>query len=88
MYSEEEITSNVPFGYLSVMLCNLCLYAQARSQVEARLPGQSLIPLLDAVAEFLRYHKAIDKAMNDEAILDGKVGFVDRVQTLLNEFTR
>lgn len=44
-------------------------------------------PLLDAVEEFLKYHKVIDKAIHDDGLIDGQTGFVDRVQALLNDLT-
>lgn len=79
---------NVPFGYLSVLICFLCLAPAAQSQAESRLPDRSMVSLLDAVEEFLKYHKVIDTAINDDGSVNGQPGFADRVQALLNRFTR
>lgn len=58
--SVEESTTNVAFGYLAVMLANICLDADARSFVAERLPGEGLGMLVAAVEEFVSHHQKVD----------------------------
>ncbi|KAL9125945.1 MAG: hypothetical protein Q9217_004923 [Psora testacea] len=86
VYSEEESVSNVAFGYISVLICNLCTSKAVRSHVEARLPGPLLQPLLDAVEEFLQFHKLVDndgRGYDDEG--DIRAGFIGRLQSLVDD---
>ena len=59
--SVEESVSNVAFGYLAVMLANLCQNADARILIAGLLQGQGLSMLVDAVEEFVLYHQQVDK---------------------------
>lgn len=58
--SVEESTANVAFGYLAVMLANLCLGENARTHIAATLPGQNLGMLVAAVEEFVMHHQKVD----------------------------
>ena len=58
--SVEESISNVTFGYLAVMLANLCQNCDARSFIASKLPGQNLGMLIEAVEEFVRHHQKVD----------------------------
>jgi len=58
--SVEESTTNVAFGYLAIMLANVCLDDDARASVTSKLPGQSLEMLIDAVEEFVMHHQKVD----------------------------
>lgn len=58
--SVEESVSNVAFGYLAVMLANLCQHAEAARLIAAELPGRNLDTLIEAVAEFVRHHEKVD----------------------------
>ncbi|KAL8739275.1 MAG: hypothetical protein Q9181_000005 [Wetmoreana brouardii] len=81
VYSEEETAFNVAFGYLSVLLSYLCVEEEARIMVMNRLEGKNLQPLLDAVEEFLQYHRQIDEELGQtEGELDLKAGFVSRLE--------
>lgn len=46
---------------MTVLLCYLCLNKAVREAAEERLPGQTLTPLLDAMEEFLQYHRQIER---------------------------
>lgn len=85
MFSEREASLNVAFGYLSVLLSYLCLNKTVRFMVSSQLQGGSLKQLLDAVQEFLHYHREIDAAIHqDEEGFDVKAGFIDRLQRLID----
>ena len=81
----EETSLNVATGYLSILLAYLCNHNVLKAQIASRLPGQTLGPLINAVEEFLSYHKQIDECLShgeDEA--DTRAGFSRRVQALVD----
>ncbi|KAL8755431.1 MAG: hypothetical protein Q9199_003654 [Rusavskia elegans] len=86
VYSEEETSSNVAFGYLSVLLSYLCVEKHGRQRVASHLPGGTLQALLDTVVEFLQYHRQIDDDMDQE---DGetnlKASFISRLESTVIE---
>lgn len=77
------------FGYLSVLLSYLCVNEIVRQRVTSLFQQQTLKPLLDAVEEFLQYHRQIDDEVchSDEEI-DVRTGFIDRLQRVVNELKR
>ncbi|KAL8996765.1 MAG: hypothetical protein Q9169_003788 [Polycauliona sp. 2 TL-2023] len=82
VYSEEETSSNVAFGYLSVLLSYLCVEDDARQLVASHLPGGTLQTLLDTVVEFLRYHRQIDDGIDQEdGEMNLKASFMGRVES-------
>ncbi len=84
MDSVEESHYNVPLGYLSVLLSSLCINDQVRAQVRARLHGQSLEPLLEAVEEFLDFHRKVDDQVNQsEGKEESRIGFVNRLEDMI-----
>ncbi|KAG8532016.1 uncharacterized protein KY384_003652 [Bacidia gigantensis] len=85
VYSQEESISNVAFGYVSVLICYLCLSEPVRVQVPSLLPEKSLQTVFEAVAEFLEYHRMIDDKTGNNQNTDGRIGFVERVQGVLND---
>lgn len=85
MFSEREASLNVAFGYLSVLLSYLCLNKTVRFMVSSQLQGGSLKKLLDAVQEFLHYHREIDANIHqDEEGVDVQADFTDRLQRLID----
>ncbi|KAK4548552.1 hypothetical protein LTR36_009462 [Oleoguttula mirabilis] len=58
--SVEESITNVAFGYLAVMLANVCLDADPRACIAAKLPGRNLGMLTAAVDEFVMHHQKVD----------------------------
>ncbi|KAK5133163.1 hypothetical protein LTR08_008099 [Meristemomyces frigidus] len=59
--SVEDTTTNVAFGYLAVMLANLCLSSDVRAFVAGRLADKGGLGLLvGAVEEFVRHHQKVD----------------------------
>ncbi|KAI9881373.1 MAG: hypothetical protein M1830_003380 [Pleopsidium flavum] len=82
--SVEESHYNVPLGYLSVLLSSLCINDQVRAHVRARLHGQSLEPLLEAVEEFLDFHKKVDgQIIKSEGKDEPRIGFVKRLEDII-----
>lgn len=76
-------------GYVSVLLSFLCLNSAIRTRVSALLKGSTLEQLLDAVEEFLQYHKQIDQDIYlGEDFEDSRAGFVGRLQGLIDELKR
>lgn len=54
--------------------------------VKSKLQAGSLKPLLDAVQEFLLYHREVDADIHqDEEGVDVKADFIDRLQRLIDE---
>ena len=58
--SVEESISNVTFGYLAVMLANLCQSPTTRGFIASKLPNQNLGMLVEAVEEFILHHQKVD----------------------------
>ena len=88
MYSVEEVTRNVPFGYLSVLLGFVCLNCRAKTQVEAQLAGHTIEPLLSFIRKFTTHYQAIDRACKDDRLVEGQPDFAKRIEVLLQQLTR
>ncbi|CZT21605.1 uncharacterized protein RCC_07469 [Ramularia collo-cygni] len=58
--SVEDGVTNVAFGYLAVVLANLCRYRETRHIIASRLPGKKLERLVEAVHEFVLHHQKVD----------------------------
>lgn len=63
--SVEDGVANVAFGYLAVVLANLCRNREARQTIASGLPGKRLDALVEAVHEFVVHHQKVD-ALNFE----------------------
>jgi hypothetical protein len=59
----EESHTNVAFGYLAVLLGDLCQEDHIRYNARGRLPNSSLNCLLDAIGEFIAHHRKVDEHM-------------------------
>jgi Wings apart-like protein regulation of heterochromatin len=84
--SVEQTVSLVAFGYLSVLLCNLCLDRQIRNRVRGLLQGGTLQTLLLFVQEFLghfRRAEELDSKQGDEETTM-RSGFVGRFEGVLD----
>ena len=84
--SEEESRTNVPLGYLAVLLTFLCSRRDIRAAVAARLEGGTLRHLLVAADAFLSYNKKIaeDVQVGDDNA-DMKAHSLSRLEVLLEE---
>ena len=59
----EESHTNVAFGYLAVLLGDLCQEDHIRYKARGRLPNSSLKCLLAAIEEFIAHHRKVDADM-------------------------
>ena len=85
MYSEAETSTNVAFGYLSVLISWLCIDDNVMTHVRCRLAGKSIKSLLNAVKEFLNYHRKIDgEIIPSEGEVDLKASFTTRLQGIVD----
>ncbi|EMC97020.1 hypothetical protein BAUCODRAFT_574828 [Baudoinia panamericana UAMH 10762] len=55
-----ETTSNIAYGYLAVLLANLCQTREVRDFIAARLERGRLDVLVQAVEEFVGVHERVD----------------------------
>lgn len=58
--SVEQVEVNVVYGYLAIMLANVCQDDGARKFVRSLLPGGKLDVLVAAVQEFVQHHQKAD----------------------------
>jgi hypothetical protein len=58
--SVEQSAANVAYGYLAIMLANLCQDSGARQTIRSLLPGGTLDVLVAAVDEFVQHHQRVD----------------------------
>ncbi|KAI9837589.1 MAG: hypothetical protein M1819_007240 [Sarea resinae] len=87
--SMEESHSNVAFGYLAVLLGNLCQDSEATTRVRSALPSKSLKPLISAIEEFLEYHKKVDDEIYEvEGDSDIHSGFTARLQSVVDRLKK
>lgn len=69
-----------------MLLGFLCLNTAVKRRVSARLPGGTLTRLVDAVEEFLHYHKQIDgEVYRGDGEGDPKAGTAGRLQGLIDD---
>lgn len=59
--SIEQSQANVAFGYLAVLLGNLCQNGKVRAEVCNRLPNSRLDSLTTAIQEFIWYNERVDR---------------------------
>lgn len=85
MFSEEETSTNVAFGYLSVLISYLCITERVLTHVRSKLTGGTIQPLLAAVGEFLHYHQKIDEELyRNGGEIDLKASFTTRLQGIVD----
>ncbi|KAI4215041.1 MAG: hypothetical protein LQ351_002355 [Letrouitia transgressa] len=82
-YLEKSISFNVPFGYLSVLLCFVCVSGNAQELLHYRFEDQVLRDLHDAAEEFLHYHRQIDEEALGSGEVDMKHDFISRLQQVV-----
>ncbi|KAM0705042.1 hypothetical protein Q7P35_007829 [Cladosporium inversicolor] len=63
--SVEQSAANVAYGYLAIMLANLCQDSGARQTIRSLLPGGKLDVLVAAVDEFVQHHQRVDGMESD-----------------------
>lgn len=61
--SLDQSRINVAYGYLAVLLGNLCVDESARQKIRDELPHGDLSGLKKAIEDFIRYHRQVDEMM-------------------------
>jgi len=81
--------TNVAYGYLAVLLGNICQNDKIRKLVEDKLPSGRLDPLIEAVEEFIRFNQKVDKEVfeGDEGN-EVFVQFTDRLKAVVERLRR
>jgi hypothetical protein len=87
--SIEASQTNVAYGYLAVLLGNVCQNDKVRKLVEDKLPSGRLDPLIEAVEEFIRFNQKVDKEVfeGDEGN-EVFVQFTDRLKAVVERLRR
>ena len=89
MTSERESRYNVPFGYLAVLLSFLSVDRHVKRRVASQLPGKTIKPLLDAVGEFLHYHRKVAEEIHQTGgETDIKAIFISRLEAVVNSLSK
>ena len=79
----------MPFGYLAVLLSYLSINVSVRAYVAVHLQGRTVRPLLDAVEEFLFYHRKVaEEVRQSDDDVDLKTVFVGRLQAVVDLLRR
>lgn len=71
---------NVALGYLAVLLANLCRNREAKGRIQSKLPGCRLNSLVEAIDEFITFHKEVDR--REGAGSDVWTSFTSRLQAV------
>ena len=67
----------------------LCLNPAIKAHISGCLPGSSLGQLLDAVDEFLRYHRRVDQVIRrGDGEDDPRASFVGRLQSHVDDLKK
>ncbi|OCK95230.1 uncharacterized protein K441DRAFT_634773 [Cenococcum geophilum 1.58] len=83
--SMEESQSNVAYGYLSVLLGNLCQNDQVLRKIQSKLPNRRLDILINAVEEFIQYHQKVDRDMFDgDEGGEISINYTERLQSVVD----
>ncbi|EXJ63044.1 hypothetical protein A1O7_03489 [Cladophialophora yegresii CBS 114405] len=71
----------VAFGYISALLCTLCLNRAARRRISKHIKGEGLSQLFGAADTFLQHLQTVEAALEDGE--GSSVGFTARFTTVL-----
>jgi len=77
--------ANVAYGYLAVLLGNLCSSDQIRKEIQSRLPDDRIEVLIEAVEEFIAHHKVVDRREQGTEVW---TAFTDRLQSVADNLKR
>lgn len=83
----EESQSNVAFGYLSILLGNLCQNTAVRNVVRSKMPKENLGPLVSAVQEFVSHNQKVDEQRREVTGGEGESWhkkFTERLEQVAN----
>lgn len=77
----EESQSNVAFGYLSILLGNLCQNRDIKDKVRLQMPKATLTPLFSSLEEFIAHHRKVDDQY--EGYGDPNAAFTERLEQVV-----
>ena len=80
--SLEQSHALVTFGYLSMLVCTLCLDDDIRKCVRASMKSRSLHPLIVTVEEFLNHFRTVEQVMVEE---EASNNFTERFGGIVKE---
>jgi superfamily II helicase len=80
--SLEQTHALVTFGYLSMLICTLCLNGNIRNNVRASMKSRSLHSLIVTVEEFLNHFRTVEQVMVEEETSNN---FTERFGGLVKE---
>ncbi|KAI2473772.1 hypothetical protein F4781DRAFT_2462 [Annulohypoxylon bovei var. microspora] len=84
--SMETSHLNVAFGYLTVLLGYLALYAPVRQKIRSGHSAKSIEPLLDSLREFLTHHRKVEQSVDEgEGSSRGHSSYTERLQDLVHQ---
>ncbi|KAF2170876.1 hypothetical protein M409DRAFT_63908 [Zasmidium cellare ATCC 36951] len=81
--SVEQSVTNVAYGYLAVVLANLCRNGEAKALVASKLPGHDLTALVDGLAEFVLQHQTVDTTLEREEGMEVWRAFTEKLKEVL-----
>ncbi|RPB05803.1 hypothetical protein L873DRAFT_545599 [Choiromyces venosus 120613-1] len=85
--SLEESQSNVGFGYLAILLGNLCQDTEIRIAIRNQLPNKSLNILYDSMEVFIAHHRKVDELKDENDIFyqmgDIHCAFTERLERVV-----
>lgn len=82
--SVEQGATNVAYGYLAVVLANLCRNREAKAFIASKLPGKNLSALVDGLAEFVLQHQKVDTiALEGEEGMEVWRAFTEKLKEVL-----
>lgn len=83
--SLEQTHALVTFGYLSMLICTLCLDEDIRNYVRMGMKSRSLHPLLVTVEEFLNHFRTVEQVMVEE---EASNNFTERFGGIVKELRK
>ena len=72
----------VAFGYISALLCTLCLSPLARDRISRNIKGDGLSQLLEAATTFLDHLQTVEEALESDGASPS--GFTTRFRVVLD----
>ncbi|KAK4501528.1 hypothetical protein PRZ48_007337 [Zasmidium cellare] len=81
--SVEQGATNVAYGYLAVVLANLCRNGAAKAFIASKLPGNNLTALVDGLAEFVLQHQTVDMTLEGEEGMEVWRAFTEKLKEVL-----
>jgi len=85
--SLEESQSNVGFGYLAILLGNLCQDTEIRIATRNQLPNKSLNILYESMEIFIAHHRKVDELKDESDIFyqlgEAHCAFTERLERVV-----